>query len=357
MTGTAVCLSLLVPATAAVAVPATLAAVGRLPRRRTTTQTPHVLPSVVVLVPAHDEEATLPAALRSLAVQDYPPERLRVVVVADHCADGTAAVAAAHGATVVAHDSGRRGKGFALAAGLAALRGEAFDAVLVLDADCTLNRSALRELAAALATGADVVQTAVRSRNADDGAAGFVAAVGTAVDAAVAGGRERLGGRGRLRGTGMAFRRSVVERIRWATASPVEDAEYDRQLRDAGIRVRYCAGAEVTAAAPHRLADLLRQRRRWAAAGPAGSKPLGLALAALAVMACAATGQFLGWAAGLVAVVAVLYLSATLEVGLTRRRTILLLAVPAVVARLVLVAVGGWLKPDRSWFPAEARPA
>lgn len=356
MTGTAVCLGLLVPATAVVAVPAALAAVGRFPRRRIPPHSSQILPSVVALIPAHDEELTLPAALRSLAAQDYPPDRLRVVVVADHCADRSAAVAAAHGAAVVAHSSGRRGKGFALAAGLESLRETPFDAVLVLDADCTLNRTAVRELAAALG-GADVVQAAVRSRNADDGAAGLVAAVGAAVDAAVAAGRERLGRRGRLRGTGMAFRRPVVDRIRWATASPVEDAEYDRQLRDAGVRVRYRAGAEVTAAAPHHLADLVRQRRRWAAAGPAGSKPLGLALVALAAAACVATGQFLGWAAVLAVVAAVLYLSAAIELGLTRRRVVALLAAPAVVARLALVAVGGWLRPDRSWFPAEARPA
>ncbi len=358
MTGTAVCLGLLVPATAAVAVPAVFVVLGRLPRRRPLAHLVEPLPSVVVLIPAHDEEATLPAALHSIAAQDYPPDCVRVVVVADHCSDDTATVAAEHGATVVTRAApDRRGKGYALAAGLESLGGGTFDAVLVLDADCILNPTALREVARTLAAGAEVVQAAVWSRNADDGPAGFVAAVGAAVDAAVAAGRERLGLHGRLRGTGMVFRTTVLDRVRWATVSPVEDAEYDRELRNAGVRVRYCPGAEVTAAAPRRLAGLVRQRYRWAAAGPGGSKPLGLVLVALAAASCLAAGQFLVWAGALVAGTAALYLSAVASLGITLRRVGLFAATPAVVARLAVVAIVGWLKPDRGWFPSEARPA
>jgi 1,2-diacylglycerol 3-beta-glucosyltransferase len=355
MTGTAVCIGLLAPATAAAAVQALLTAVGLFPRRRGITQSAQTLPAFVVLIPAHDEEDPLPAALRSVAALDYPPERVRVVVVADNCTDRTAAVAAGRGAEVVIRaDRECCGKGYALAAGLTAIRESAFDAVLILDADCTLNTAALRELAANLSDSADVVQAALRSRNADDGPAGFVAAVGSAVDAAVAAGRDRLGLRGRLRGTGMAFRRSTLAHVRWATASPVEDAEYDRQLRAAGVVVRYCPGAEVTAAAPPRLADLCRQRRRWAAAGLAGSKPLALALVLAAVLASHVTGQFLGWAAGLAGITALVYGAAAADVGLTRRRLGFFLVAPAVVARLALVAVSGWVKPDAEWKPLEA---
>jgi cellulose synthase/poly-beta-1,6-N-acetylglucosamine synthase-like glycosyltransferase len=351
--GPAVCLTLLAPATLAVAVPATLAAVGRLSRRRTTSQVPQLLPSVVVLIPAHDEAAALPTALRSLAAQDYPADRMRVVVVADNCADDTAAVAAAHLATVVTRaDAARPGKGYALAAGLDALAGDPFDVVLVLDADCTLNRAALRELVGTLEVGVDVAQAAVRSRNADDGPAGFAAAVGAATDAAVAVGRDRLGLSARLRGTGMAFRRSALGRVRWATGSPVEDAEYDRQLRAAGVRVGYAAGAEATASAPALLTDLCRQRRRWAAAGPLGSKPLGLVLVGLAAAACGTLGHFLSWALTLVLVAGAFYFLVASEVGWSRRRVGLLLAAPAVVTRLAAVAVAGWLRPVRGWVPA-----
>jgi 1,2-diacylglycerol 3-beta-glucosyltransferase len=176
-----------------------------------------------------------------------------------------------------------------------------------------------------------------------------VAAVGATLDEAVAAGRDRLDLGARLRGTGMLFRRAALDRVRWATDSAVEDAEYDRQLRAAGVRVRYCPGAEVSAGDPPRLADLCRQRRRWAAAGPVGSKPLGLILVALVVATNLATGRFLGWSAALVALTAAMYLAAAVEVGLTRRRVGFVLATPAIVARLAVVAVVGWLKPVRGW--------
>lgn len=355
MTGAAVCLGLLAPATVVVAAQAALTALGRLPRRRQIPQPARLPPSFVVLVPAHNEEATLTQTLRSVTAQDYPADRVQGVVVADNCTDDTAAIAAAHGARVVVRSDGtNRGKGFAIDAGLDAVRNESFDAVLILDADCTLNPDALREVAATLASGADVVQACLRSRNADAGAGGFVAAVGSAVDAAVAAGRERLRLGARLRGTGMAFRRSVLDRVTWATASPVEDAEYDRQLRDAGVAVNYCPGAEVTATAPPRLADLCRQRRRWAAAGPAGSKPLALGLVTAAVVAACVTGQFLAWALVLAGLVIWTYGTAVADVGLTRRRLGFALAAPVVVARLAAVAVAGWWKPDRGWEPARA---
>jgi chlorobactene glucosyltransferase len=50
-------------------------------------------PGVALIVPARDEEANIGRCLRSLAGQDYPAERLKVLVIDDHSADGTAAVA------------------------------------------------------------------------------------------------------------------------------------------------------------------------------------------------------------------------------------------------------------------------
>ena len=52
----------------------------------------------MALLPAHDEEASLPAALASLAAQTRRPDR--VVVVADNCTDRTEDVARAAGAEV-----------------------------------------------------------------------------------------------------------------------------------------------------------------------------------------------------------------------------------------------------------------
>src|SRR5207248_4700572 len=72
-------------------------------------------PRAIVLVPAHDEETTLPATLGAISGLDHPPDRLETIVVADNCTDRTAGVAIAAGATVWERDDPeRRGKGHAL---------------------------------------------------------------------------------------------------------------------------------------------------------------------------------------------------------------------------------------------------
>ncbi|SCE81026.1 MULTISPECIES: glycosyltransferase [unclassified Streptomyces] len=84
------------------------------------------LAALAVVVPAHDEEALLPHALAALRRAARHPAlpvraRVRVVVVADACADATAALARAAGAHVVQVDA--RNPGRARAAGTAAALG------------------------------------------------------------------------------------------------------------------------------------------------------------------------------------------------------------------------------------------
>jgi len=89
-------------------------------------------PTVDVVIPALDEEASLPLVLAALASL---PRQVRRVVVADNgSADGTARVAAAGGAIVVA--APRKGYGSACLAGLDHLRRHGPpDVVVFVDAD------------------------------------------------------------------------------------------------------------------------------------------------------------------------------------------------------------------------------
>jgi len=100
--------------------------------------------TVSVVVPARDEEQTLPALLRSVAAQG--PAVLEVVVVDDASRDATAAVAQAGGARVVpagAPPPGWTGKAWACHVGAGATTG---DLLLFLDADTVLETGALAGL-------------------------------------------------------------------------------------------------------------------------------------------------------------------------------------------------------------------
>jgi GT2 family glycosyltransferase len=49
---------------------------------------------ISVIIPTRDRRASVERALRALSAQSYPPAALEVIVVADGCTDGTAAIAA-----------------------------------------------------------------------------------------------------------------------------------------------------------------------------------------------------------------------------------------------------------------------
>jgi len=49
-------------------------------------------PHITVIIPARDEAANIGRCLRSLLAQDYPADRLKVLVIDDHSADDTAAI-------------------------------------------------------------------------------------------------------------------------------------------------------------------------------------------------------------------------------------------------------------------------
>jgi len=90
-------------------------------------------PMVSVIVPARNEEATLPLLLASLSRLDYPS--LEVIVVDDHSSDQTASLAKAAGVTVVTASErprGWRGKQWACMQGARVAKGEL---LLFTDAD------------------------------------------------------------------------------------------------------------------------------------------------------------------------------------------------------------------------------
>ena len=98
------------------------------------------LPTISVVIPAHNEEEFLPATLQALAAQEYPC--YEVIVVANGCRDRTVEVAAGHCDRLI--DLKARGLGPARNTGAAHARGEL---LLFLDADTLLPPLALAEIA------------------------------------------------------------------------------------------------------------------------------------------------------------------------------------------------------------------
>jgi len=107
---------------------------------------------VAVVIPAFNEETSLPLVLRSI-----PGDRVDQVVVVDNgSTDNTSSVALAHGSTVIVEE--RRGYGAACQAGLNYLRGDPPEIVVFLDADFSDHPEEMPDLLAPiLEDGCDLV--------------------------------------------------------------------------------------------------------------------------------------------------------------------------------------------------------
>ncbi|WP_234178834.1 glycosyltransferase family 2 protein [Sphingopyxis sp. NFH-91] len=311
---------------------------------------------MVLLIPAHDEAASIAETVRGLAAAS---PTAHILVVADNCSDNTAERARAAGAEAIErNDRERRGKGFALAFGRDHLAGAPPDAVIVVDADCRMDAgSAERLAAAALISGAPVQASNLLAS--PPGVSPLVSISNFAMlvkNVVRARGLLRIGGGALLFGTGMAFPWSLFARLPLASANAVEDLELGLRLAREGIKVGFDDGARVTSPAAS-LASSRGQRSRWehgfldTARRQAG--PLLGAARRRRSRHLAALGAHL-----LVPPLALLLLAAALDLALVTglalsgadsRPAMLLLVLLALVALALLAA---WWREARALLPA-----
>lgn len=310
-----------------------------------------------VVVPAHDEEAALPALLASL---DAEPGIGTVLVVADHCTDRTAEVARRAGVAVLERTTGAPGKPPALRDGLArlAVAPDRGDAVVLLDADCVVEPGFVEGISARLSPGVDVVQAAYTLVEPGHGVRGDLRRGFALRNVVRADGGDRLGIPNLLVGSGIVLRWPVLDHLSFGDprvdgtgdSRPVaDDVLMTLDLLEAGVPARFAADASVVAPTPGDEQSLGAQRLRWEAgqammwrraprvarrllarrdlrglvalldwlAPPLAPSGVAFAVVAAAVAAAAAAG-IVSWAALVPAAMAAAALLLYLVVGITR---------------------------------------
>ena len=208
-------------------------------------------PTCAVLIPAHDEEAELPATLAAIWPQLEAGDR--ILVIADNCTDGTAAIAKTAGAEVFERrDADRRGKGYALAAGVDALRAGPPDVVVVVDADCRCAAGAIdRLIRTAAALGRPVQATYILKPPPDAAATARLSAWAVRVKNLVRPrGLRRLGLPCLLTGSGMAFPWRLLRDAPLASGNIVEDMRLGIDLAIAGHPTVFEPAAEFVSVLP-----------------------------------------------------------------------------------------------------------
>ncbi|MEU9413122.1 glycosyltransferase family 2 protein [Streptomyces sp. NPDC048281] len=231
-------------------------------------------PRLAVLIPAHNEQERISAAIDGLWEQTRRPDL--IVVVTDNCTDDTAGVATAHGAQVFPTQGNTHKKAGALNQAIAWVLPhlDDRDLLLVQDADTVLNPWFVET---ALATFNRKVGAVGGVFYGEDGG-GFLGLLQRMEFHRYAWELSRTGGRAQvLTGTGTMFRARVLREVRaarrtgelgggtgyYSLASLTEDDEMTKAVKTLGYRAMSPAGCAVTTEVMPTLPKLWHQRLRW----------------------------------------------------------------------------------------------
>jgi cellulose synthase/poly-beta-1,6-N-acetylglucosamine synthase-like glycosyltransferase len=218
-----------------------------------------------VVIPARDEAAVIGGTLLALSIGMGPADQLHVV--ADHCRDATERIAYEAGANVYRRDNGGpAGKGQALRWWLEETKEEASadDIIVVLDADSLVAPNFFDSIRQRISRGECVIQTRVEPVVRTSSPVTRLAAYSETTEQKVSDAfRAFLGWPVRLRGTGMAFRRSLLEEVCISLNTFVEDVEMTLQLGAKKVPISFAHETYVADPKPNDQDGAVRQRARW----------------------------------------------------------------------------------------------
>ena len=218
-----------------------------------------------VLIAARNEELVIGPLINSLLTQDYPAEFYDIWVIPNNCTDNTALAAAGFGAKVLECTGPVKTKGEVLRFAYRRLRGRAYDAYCVFDADNLADRRFLAEMNNAFQSGARVAQGYRDSKNPYDSLiSGCYSIYYWMMDRFHNGGKAGMGLSAMVNGTGFMVSGETLERLGgWNTGTISEDLELTAQCVLAGERVHWVPKAITYDEQPLDYAQSVVQRRRW----------------------------------------------------------------------------------------------
>lgn len=232
---------------------------------------------LLILVPAHNEAATLPHTLPALLEQVRKDGRAELVVIADNCSDNTAQIAQELGAmTLTRNDAEHKGKGYALAYAFNAFAN--FPWYLIVDADSTLDDQYLAKLRQKMASQPDAIQTCYEPTCAkEDRLAALKQWALHAFNVNRQRGRAQRDESVSLLGNGFAISSHSLKRVPYQAGSIVEDFEYQLSLQAAGLKISWLEEVAVHGEMPLGHGEA-QQRARWEGGRIAMLRRYGLAM-------------------------------------------------------------------------------
>ena len=230
------------------------------------------LPFVSVFIPAHNEEHTIEATVRSVCNSDYyigEEAQFEVIVINDGSTDSTGEILAGLKGDlpqlkIVTRHPPRsgKGKGFVLNDALTLSRGEIIG---VFDADTQIKTDYLTTIVQYLNGDIDGVQSRVKMWNKDENFLARMQHVEFASFGNTLIAKDNLGSTGFLGGNGQFVKKSsIIECGRWDGFAVTEDLNLAIKIMLNNGRIRYCGECAVYQEAVTEWKAFFRQRVRWA---------------------------------------------------------------------------------------------
>lgn len=219
-----------------------------------------------VIFPAYKEDKVILQAVRSFLRQDYPKELYDLIVVSDHMAPETNETLARLPIRLIEATYDNSSKAKALSLAMAKTVTEAYDVVVIMDADNTTSSDFLGELNKAYDQGMKAIQAHRTAKNTNTDIA-LLDAVSEEINNSIfRKGHIALGLSSALIGSGMALDagwfRQNVDRLQTAG----EDKELEALLLKEGIRIGYLEEVYVEDEKTQKKEVIRTQRKRWLAA-------------------------------------------------------------------------------------------
>lgn len=234
-------------------------------------QMPLTLPSsasrIVVLIPGYKEDAVIISTAQQALNQRYPKEKYEVIIIADSFKPETLAALAKLPIRVEEVSFEQSTKSKAINTVLNRLPEDAYDLLVILDADNVMATDFLERMVVLYEQGNRAMQGQRAAKNLDTPMAVLDGASEAINNHILCKGHRQLGLSARLAGSAMAFDyqlfRAVMPEV---DAVGGFDKELELRLTQKGVRIAYDDAAIVYDEKVRKSKDFSRQRSRWIAA-------------------------------------------------------------------------------------------
>ncbi len=228
-------------------------------------------PSCSILIPAHNEQTVIGATIEAMLALDYPPDKLKVIVINDGSTDGTRDIInyfVENDPRVELFDvpQGQGGKGKSRALNLGIQRVES-EVVAIYDADNTPDKDSLRYLIAQLLMHKELGAVLGKFRTINKNVnmlTKFINIETLSFQSMLQAGRWQMHGVATLPGTNFVMWTNLIRQLGgWDEEALTEDSELSIRMYQHGYKIKFIPYAITYEQEPQEWRVFIKQRMRW----------------------------------------------------------------------------------------------